>query len=303
LTDPRASSSQHERKAPAERGEPALSRHAESFDANESLWDAWTAIHAGGSFYDLDAFRQGGVRLRPHEIEMVGDVAGRSLLHLQCHFGIDTLSWARLGARATGADLSSAAIDLARSLADELGYPETRFIRSNLYELPDHLDDRFDIVYTSRGVLGWLPDIRAWARVVAYFMAPGGIFFISEGHPVMNAFENDGVAPGELRLAYPYWEHPEPLRFDVKGSYADPDAEVIGQVEHSWDHGLAEIVTALIEAGLRIERLVEHPFLDWKVDWLVEDPSTPGQWRLPPSIPGELPLMFSLLASKPEADQ
>lgn len=288
---------------PGRHADTPLAHHAGSFEANESLWDAWTAIHAAGGFYDLDGFRKGGVRLRPYEIEMVGDVTGKSLLHLQCHFGIDTLSWVRLGARATGADLSPAAIDLARSLADELGYPETRFIRSNLYDLPDNLDDRFDIVYTSRGVLGWLPDIRAWARVVAHFLAPGGIFFISEAHPVVNAFENDGVRPGELRLAYPYWEHPEPLRFDVKGSYADPDADVVGQTEHSWDHGLGEIVTALIEAGLRIDRLVEHPFLEWKVDWLVKDPADPERWSLPPDVLGELPLMFSLLASKPADDQ
>ena len=129
----------------------------------------------------------------------------------------------------------------------------------------------FDIVYTSRGVLGWLPDIRAWARVVAHFLAPGGTFFITEAHPVVQAFENEGVEPGELRLTYPYWEHAEPLTFAVKGSYADPDADVGDLTEHGWDHGLGEIVTALIDAGLRIDKLIEHPFLDWKVDFLVED--------------------------------
>ena len=170
-------------------------------------------------------------------------------------------------------------------------------MRSNLYELPEALDGRFDIVYTSRGVLGWLPDIGGWARVVAHFLAPGGTFFITEAHPVMNVFENEGVEPGELRLTYPYWEHREPLRFPVTGSYADPDADVGDETEHSWDHGLGEIVTALIEAGLRIETLVEHPFLDWKVDFLVDDGG--GKWRLPPDARGELPLMFSLVATKP----
>ena len=251
-----------------------------SIAANRSLWDAWTAIHAAGEFYDLEGFKAGGVRLRPYEIEMIGDVTGKTLLHLQCHFGIDTLSWARLGARVTGADLSPAAVELARSLADELGFPEARFVQSNLYDLPDVLDGRFDVVYTSRGVLNWLPDIAAWARVVAHFVAPGGTFFITEAHPVMNVFENEGVEPGELRLVYPYWEHATPLTFEVKGSYADRDAEVHDQVEHSWDHGLGEIVTALIEAGLVITALVEHPFLDWKVDFLVEDEA--GKYRLPP---------------------
>lgn len=277
----------------------ALERHDAAFAANESLWDAWTAIHVTGPFYDLEGFRAGGVRIRPYEVEMIGDVTGKSLLHLQCHFGIDTLSWARLGARVTGADLSPAAIEVARSLADELGFPEARFVRSNVYDLPEHLEGEFDLVYTSRGVLGWLPDIRAWADVVARFVAPGGSFFITEAHPTMNVFENEGVAPGELRLSYPYWEHAEPLRFEVTGSYADPDADIVDQTEHSWDHGLGEIVTALIDAGLRIDRLVEHPFLEWKVDWLVEDPAGSGRWRLPPEVAGGLPLMFSLLASKP----
>jgi SAM-dependent methyltransferase len=275
------------------------SDRAASFAANEALWDAWTAVHSTGEFYDLAGFREGGIRLRPYELEMVGDVTGKSLLHLQCHFGIDTLSWARLGAVVTGADLSPAGVKLARSLAVELGFPEARFVRSNVYDLPDALEGTFDIVYTSRGVLGWLPDVRAWARVVAHFVAPGGRFFITEIHPVAQVFEDEGVAPGELRLVYPYWEHAKPLTFEVKGSYADPAADVGDDLtEHSWDHGLGEIVSALIDAGLRIDALVEHPFLDWKVDFLVEDGDN-GRWRLPPDAGGELPLMFSLLASKP----
>jgi SAM-dependent methyltransferase len=275
-----------------------MTGHDASFAANEALWDAWTNVHATGDFYDLQGFKAGGVRIRPYEIEMIGDVTDRTLLHLQCHFGIDTLSWARLGARVTGTDLSPGAISLARTLADELGFPDARFVRANLYDLPEVLDGEFDVVYTSRGVLGWLPDVQGWARVVAHFLAPGGTFFITEIHPVAQVFENEDVAPGELRLAYPYWEHPEALTFEVRGSYADPTAD-IGEnlVEHGWDHGLGEIVSALIDAGLRIETLVEHPFLDWKADFLVADGG--GKWRLPPGMAGELPLMFSLLATKP----
>jgi SAM-dependent methyltransferase len=273
--------------------------NAASFTANEELWNAWTAVHSAGDFYDLEGFKAGGVRIRPYEIELLGDVTGKSLLHLQCHFGIDTLSWARLGARVTGADLSPDAIELARMLADELGFPDARFVRSNLYDLPNALEGTFDVVYTSLGVLGWLPDIRAWARVVAHFLAPGGTFFITEAHPVMNAFENEGVEPGELRLTYPYWEHDNPLTFAVKGSYADPDADVGDLTEHSWDHGMGEIVTALIDAGLRIDKLIEYPFLEWKVDFLVEEAPGNDRWVLPPGTLGELPLMFSLLASKP----
>ena len=273
--------------------------HAASYEANRALWEAWTAVHAEGAFYDLAGFRAGGIRLRDDEVEAVGDVHGQTLLHLQCHFGIDTLSWARLGARVTGADFSPAAIRLAREIAADIGIEDATFVESNLYDLPSNLDGTFDVVYTSRGVLGWLPDIRAWATVVAHFVAPGGVFFISEAHPVFNAFENEGVAPGELRLAYPYFEHPDPLVFPVQGSYADPDADIGDQHEHGWDHGLGEIVTALIEAGLTLEWLRESPILDWPADFLVETEPGSGRYRLPADIKGELPLMFSLLARKP----
>ncbi len=272
--------------------------HAASYAANQRLWDAWTAVHAQGEFYDLAGFRRGGIRLRDEEVAAVGDVRGRTLLHLQCHFGIDTLSWARLGARVTGADFSPAAIRLAREIAADIGIDDARFVESNLYDLPAHLDGQFDVVYTSRGVLGWLPDINGWASVVAHFLAPGGTFFITEAHPVFQVFENEGVAPGELRLAYPYWEHRDPLVFDVKGSYADPDADVGEQTEHGWDHGLGEIVMALIDAGLKIESLEEHPYLDWAADFLVESEPGSGRFVLPPGD-GSLPLMFSLRASKP----
>jgi hypothetical protein len=129
---------------------------------------------------------------------------------------------------------------------------------------------------------------------------PGGAFYISEIHPVAQAFENGGVAPGELRLAYPYWEHRDPLVFDVKGSYADPTADLGAEHrEHGWDHGLGEIVTALIDAGLRLDWLRESPELDWPADFLVETAPGSDRYRLPPDAKGELPLMFSLLASKP----
>jgi SAM-dependent methyltransferase len=270
-----------------------------SFASNKRLWDAWTAVHAEGQFYDLAGFREGGIRVRPYEIAALGDVAGKTLLHLQCHFGMDTLSWARLGALVTGVDFSPAAIHLARELAADIGFPDARFIESNVYQLPVRLGDEYDIVYTSRGVLCWLPDVRGWARVVARFVRPGGHFYITEMHPVLQVFENEGVSPRELRLQYPYWEHGDPLVFDVHGSYADPSAELGGKhEEHGWDHGLGEIVTALIDAGLRIERLEEHPFLDWAADFLVESEPGSGQWVLPEG-PGELPLMFSLLATKP----
>ena len=274
---------------------------ADAVRANNELWDEWTQIHERSEFYNLEGFKRdrGEIRLADHERAEIGDVRGLSLLHLQCHFGIDTLSWARLGASVTGADFSQAAIDLATKTAAEIGLAEqARFIRSDLFELPTVLAGEFDLVYTSRGVLGWMPDIRRWAGVVAHFVRPGGRFYITEIHPIANAFENEGVAPGELQLVYPYWEHRAPLAFDNVGSYADPDAPVTVPKEFGWDHGLGEIVSALIGAGLRIESLREYPFLGWKLDFLEE--SDDGYWRLPESARGELPLSFSILASKPQ---
>ncbi|MDQ3870865.1 MAG: class I SAM-dependent methyltransferase, partial [Chloroflexota bacterium] len=196
---------------------------------------------------------------------------------------------------------SQVGIDVARAVADEIGFPDARFIRSDLYELPDVLQGDFDVVYTSRGVLGWLPDIRRWADVAAHFVRPGGRFYITEIHPVAQVFENEGVAPGELRLAYPYWEHAEPLALPVKGSYADKTGDFPERTEYGWDHSLGEIVTALIDAGLVLRSLREYPWVDWKLEFLVQAPD--GTWRLPPGTPGELPLFFSLLATKPATGQ
>ncbi len=270
----------------------------EPLRANRDLWNAWTKINFESAFYDVASFRSGerGIRLSDYEIVEVGPVEGKSLLHLQCHFGMDTLSWARLGATVTGADFSPEGVTAARALAAELEIPAS-FVIANLYDLPGELDGQFDVVYTSKGVLGWLPDIAGWARVAAHFVKPGGFFYVTEIHPVAQVFENEGVKPGELQLVYPYWSHPEPLTFEVHGSYADTSAPTEGLVEHGWDHSLGEIVTALIDAGLRIDFLHEFDFVDWPVDFLVQGDD--GRWRLPPGTKGELPLFFSLKATKP----
>ncbi len=252
---------------------------------NRTLWDAWTRVHVGSAFYDVASFRDGSrpIRLRDEDRAEVGPVDGRTLLHLQCHFGLDTLSWARLGAQVTGVDFSDEAIAAARALANEIGIPAT-FVRSNVYDLPDVLDATFDVVYTSNGVLGWLPDIEAWARVVARFVKPGGVFYINEVHPVTQVFDDTDVRPGELRPVYPYWSHAAPLRFEAHGSYADPGAPTGGLVEYGWDHSLGEILTALAEAGLRIEFVHERPYVEWSVPFLEGGPD--GRWRLPAAIKG-----------------
>lgn len=262
-------------------------------EENRRQWEVWAPLKAGSAHYDLAGFRRGGVRLPDLEIDEVGDVTGKSLLHLQSHVGLDTLSWARLGAVPTGADFSSEATAIARNLAIETGLDAT-FVESNLYQLPDVLGGTFDMVYTSRGVLGWLPDLARWAEVVAHFLAPGGMFYIFETHPTACIFDTALTTP-VLQPRYSYFEHEEPLHFEYHSPFAVPDASETS-IEYDWGHSLGEIVTSLVDAGLRIQFLHEWPFSSWRLLPFMEV-SDDGWWRLPAGMPS-IPLSFSLRAVK-----
>jgi SAM-dependent methyltransferase len=267
--------------------------------ANRRLWDARTPVHVASSFYDVDGFRAGRTSLHDIELTEVGPVDGRSLLHLQCHFGLDTLSWARLGAAVTGVDFSSVAVAEARRLAAELSI-DARFEESDVYQLASPSSPlagaTFDIVFTSYGAITWLPDIRRWAEIVASLVAPGGVFHMAEIHPAAATLSDE---PGieDLRIGYPYRTPAgAPLRFEEEGTYADFDA-TIKLPEYCWQHGLGDLVTALVDAGLVLDFLHEHdrtvyqqlPFLEQDDD---------GWWRLPADQPS-FPLLFSLRARKP----
>lgn len=263
-------------------------------EANRALWDEWTPIHERSAFYDLESFRKGGVRLHDFEVEEVGDVHGKDLLHLQCHFGIDSLSWVRLGAHVTGVDFSGEAVALATRLADELGL-RARFLQANVLELPDVLEAGFDVVYTSRGVLGWLPDVPRWAEVIAHLLRPGGFFYIHEIHPFVYVFdvEEEATRP---QVRYPYFPRAEPLAFEST-DYAEPDARVKQPFAYDWSHSMGEIIDSLVGNGLRIDFLHEWQFLDWELPFL--EKGEDGLWRYPG--PGELPLSFSLKATREPA--
>ena len=259
---------------------------------NRNMWDELVKVNARSSFYDLEGFRRGENKLNDLELREVGEVAGKSLLHLQCHFGMDTLSWARLGALMTGVDYSEVGIALARQLAEEV-HLLANFLCCNLYDLPANLEEQFDIVYTSYGVLCWLNDINRWAEIVASYVKPGGFFYIAEFHPFAMVFDDEA---NELRYRYPYFEK-DALSFEVKGSYADREAELTATSDYEWQHTLAEIVSGLINAGLSIDFLHEHAFSVYEqLPFLQSDGK--GTWRFPQ---GEqpIPLMFSLRASKP----
>jgi SAM-dependent methyltransferase len=263
--------------------------------ANRRRWNEVTPIHSASEFYDLPGFRAGKSSLRPIELEELGDVSGKSLLHLQCHFGLDTLSWARLGAKATGIDFSEEAIALATSLATEL-HLDARFVCCDLYDLPRRLDGTFDIVFTSYGVLAWLPDLRKWAEIVAHFLRPGGTFYMVEMHPWADIFD-DARDAGEFRVAYSYCPSLKPLVFDEPTTYGDRAKAVVNTRSYEWAHTLGEIVTSLTQAGLRMEFLHELPFCIYaKFPFLRQGED--GWWRLPERSV-QVPLMFSLKAAKP----
>jgi len=257
---------------------------------NRKMWDEYVAINSHSQLYDLDSFRQGANKLNPLERSEVGDVKGKTLLHLQCHFGMDTLSWARLGAQVTGIDYSGEGIKLARKLSDELRIPAS-FFCCNLYDLPANLEGQFDIVYTSYGVLCWLNDIPRWAQIAASYVKPGGFFYIAEFHPFALVFDDEAE---ELHFRYPYFE--KLMSFDITGSYADRGAMVSVKRDYEWNHTMGEIVTALIDAGLQIEFLHEHPFTVYEqLPFLLPDGT--GYWRFPEGAQ-PIPLMFSIKASK-----
>ncbi|HVE93066.1 MAG TPA: class I SAM-dependent methyltransferase [Actinomycetota bacterium] len=265
-------------------------RFAAQFDANRLLWDARVPVHLA-TYGSVGTVRRGGLSIGPPAIDEIGPVEGKDLLHLQCHFGLDTISLARLGARVTGVDLSPESIRAARELAAELGV-EAAFVEANVYDVPDVVPDRFDYVFTSIGVLWWLPDLLRWAQVVASMLRPGGTFYICEIHPVASSLE---VREGRFVLTHDYFGSGEPLRFETDRTYTDPDVEVEPNVEYGWEHPLSEVVNSLLQAGLRIEFLNEHPFSAYR-NWpeLEEDESG---WRLPGAPPA--PLLFSLRATAP----
>jgi len=262
--------------------------------SNCAHWNEVVSCHAVSLSYDVKGFKNGRNTLRTIEREEVGDVAGKSLLHLQCHFGMDSMSWARLGARVTGMDFSQEAINLAKSLARELDI-DSRFVCSNIYDLPNTLEDQFDIVFTSYGVLTWLPDMTGWAKIVAHYLKPGGEFHIVEIHPYSSMFDYDSNS-SQLQWEYLYFIDDEPLEFEGTDTYAAANAAEYNTVTYEWSHSLGEIVTSLIDAGLKIEYLHEFPFSCYRA-FPCMTRSEDGWWRLPPKYL-DMPLLFSIKAEK-----
>ncbi len=219
---------------------------------NSKLWDARVGIHVNSKFYDLEGFRKGQVSFTPLEKKLLGKVKGKTILHLQCHFGMDTISLSRLGAVATGVDFSEKAIATAIELAAACG-EETKFILSDVYDLPTKLKKRFDIVFTSFGVIGWLPDLDKWAKVIRHFLKPGGRLVFAEFHPVVWMFDNHFK-----KIEYSYFNR-ETIKELEKGTYADKQAPL--HLESiTWNHSLGEVMQSLLDNKMEIVDFREYDY-------------------------------------------
>lgn len=263
----------------------------EYLNINKANWNERVAIHKKSELYDLRKFRKGVNKLHSLEREELGDIRGKSILHLQCHFGMDTLSLEMLGACVTGIDFSEEAINSAIELRDDLGM-KSEFVLSDVYSLPEKLNKKFDIVYTSYGVLIWLPDLIKWGEVINHFLKEGGFFYIAEVHPASMIFYNSSDSK-KPEVKYPYFKKPEPLVFNEGGTYTDRNAKTENNTSYEWTHSLMDIFTALLNVGLKIEFFHEFDFTVWQqFPWMKK--SEDGYYRMEE----EIPLLFSLKAVK-----
>jgi SAM-dependent methyltransferase len=258
---------------------------------NQQWWDERVPAHLASEFYDVDSFVGGGSTLRAAEIEELGPVDGLSLLHLQCHIGLDTLSCARRGARVTGLDFSGPAISAARAIADRAELV-AEFVEADVYAASEALRNRhFDITYTGRGALCWLPDIERWAHQVASLTSAGGRFYLMEMHPITEALGDD-----DLTFEYPYFQT-EVMLFNEPGTYAERGASTQHNRSAQWLHGIGDVVSALAAEGFRIDFLHEHEYTVFQ-RWPFLERRADGTYRFPEGTP-TLPLMYSLGATAP----
>lgn len=266
---------------------------------NRALWDERAPVHAASPDYAVAQFVADPHHLSQvvtFDLPLLGPVEGLRGVHLQCHIGTDTVSLARLGARMTGLDFSAAALTEGRRLA-EAAHADVDFVESDVYGAIDVLPQgEFDLVFTGIGALCWLPDIRRWAAVVATLLRPGGRLFIREGHPVLWSLaepRDDGV----LAIDHAYFEQPEPLVWDEPGTYVETEAQLHITLSHEWNHGLGEVVSALLAEGLQITGLVEHDSIPWDGLPGMMARVAAGEWRLA-DRPERLPHSYTLQAVK-----
>ncbi len=235
-----------------------MKEYQDYFDSNQRLWDKKTDIHVKSEFYDMETFLKGESSLRKIELAALPDLRGKSLLHLQCHFGQDTLSLERLGAECTAIDLSENGIRKAKEIRDSLGM-HSEFVQGNVLETDKYISALFDVVYTSYGVIVWLPDLSLWAAQVAKRLKKGGLFFMAEFHSTMYLFDWD-----KNQVAYNYFNNGQPYVEETDGTYANPEAD-IKMKEHFWQHPLSDVLQSLIDEGLEIIEFKEYDYSPYKL--------------------------------------
>lgn len=255
---------------------------------NKKWWNDVTPIHAKSKLYNLPAFKKGRTSLFTIEREELTNVKGKTLLHPFCHFGMDTLSWARKGAVVTGVDISDKAITLAKKLSKETNVPG-RFVCSDIYNLPKVLDEKFDIIFMSYGVLCWVSKINKWAKIMSHFLKEGGTFYITELHPFTN------ILSSEFEITYKYFEK-GPYIDDSSGTYTDWNADIHGET-YIWNHTISDVMNALVRQGLQIEFVHEFPYTMYDQFPGFMQKNKKGQYLLK-NKKMQIPLLFSLKATK-----
>lgn len=270
------------------------------FEANRQSWNKRTPVHKDSVFYRLKEFKAGQTSLNKIELEELGDVKEKTLLHLQCHFGMDTMSWARLGAKCVGVDLSDEAIRLAKEINKELSL-DVKFICCNIYDLLpqssesskapplEGFGEAFDIVFTSYGTIGWLPDLEKWSEIISYYLKPGGIFYIVDFHPALWMMDEDFQY-----IKYNYF-NTEVIMDETEGTYSDRNAP-IKTTNYGWNHPFSEILNNLIQQNLQVVHLNEFPYSPYNCFNNVEQGSD-GMWRIK-AMNEKLPMLYSIKAVK-----
>jgi len=257
-------------------------------DINKNTWNNKTEVHINSEFYDNEKFLRGKSTLNDIELELLGAISGKKILHLQCHFGQDTMSFSRMGAHATGVDLSDKAIEKAREFTSKLGL-DTQFICCDLYDLPNHLNEQFDMVFTSYGTIGWLPDLDKWAKVVSQFLKPDGKFIMAEFHPVVWMFDND------FKEVYYNYFNVEPIIEEETGTYADKNAALETKTI-TWNHPTSEVLNALIKNGLKIDCFNEYNYSPYNCFNETEE-FEPNKFRIK-HLENKIPMVFTIKATK-----
>ena len=257
-------------------------------DINRNLWNAKVDSHLKSDFYFVKDFLQGRTSLNSIELKLLGDIKGKKILHLQCHFGQDSISLSRLGAKVTGIDLSDKAIEAAKNLAKQCG-TDTEFIISDVYDLPNVLDQEFDIVYTTYGTIGWLPDLEKWAEVISHFLKPGGQLIFVEFHPVVWMYDNDFAS-----VKYSYFNE-ETIIETNEGTYADKTAD-LANVEVSWNHSLSEVLTSLLTKNLVLQKFQEYNWSPYPCFQHIEEIEK-GKYQIP-QFGNKIPLVYSIIAQQ-----